>query len=357
MKRLTKASCATRRTSAGLSMIEILVGIVVGMLAIVIVMQVLKVSEGARRTTTGGADAQTTGAIALSLLQQDIQQAGNGFMDQNTLGCNVTIDNGRVINNIGHVTINHPNIPAGDAGSETLLIVFGDPSGMHLGNRITGQPTANQYAVEAPQGFRLGEQVIAAPEFRTDPCNLAMASVTNSPATSATPVGVSAGLASASRGFLFNMGMNPVVRAYAVRAGQLTTCSFRTHDCTSTSAAAWQPMAESIVAMRALYERDTSAPPDDVPDVMDATTPTTAQGWRDVRGIRLVVVARSGQLEKEDVTDVAGGEAAPTWSAAASAAISVPGSNWKRFRYRTFEATVALPNVPAYLPNGFWPPA
>jgi len=356
MNRAAKPRLPLRSRPHGLSLIEILVGIVIGMLAIIIAMQVLRVAEGQRRTTSGGADAQTTGAIALTLLQQDIQQAGNGFMDQNILGCNVQLDNGQTITNFGHITINHPMIPAGDAGSETLLVAYGEPSGIHLGNRIVGHPQPNQYATETTQGFRLNEWVIAAPETRPVNCALFFTRVTNNPDSSTVPVNVQAGIANANLGFLFNLGMNPVVRAYAIREGQLKSCDFRASDCSTVSTETWPAVGEGIVAMRALYAKDTSTPPDGVPDLVDQTMPTTADEWRAVRGIRVALVARSGQLEKEDVTDVSGGAAAPTWSAAASAPISIPGSDWKRFRYRSFEATIHLPNVPVSLANGIWPP-
>ncbi|MBH9576004.1 PilW family protein [Inhella proteolytica] len=345
-----------RQKHVGLSLVEVLVGIVVGMLVIIIVMQMLKVAEGQRRTATGGGDAQTSGAIALTLLQQDLQQVGNGFMDQNVLGCNLTLDNGLTVNNLGQATINHPSIPAGDSGSETLLVVYGDPSGVHLGNRIKNHPTPAEYLPEAPQAFRLNEWVVAAPEVRVNPCALFMTRVTTSPATPTSVVGVQAGIVNAQRGFLFNLGLNPIVRAYAVRSGQLTACDFRTANCTSNAPANWPPVAEGIVALRALYLRDTSIPADGVPDTTNTTTPVDADGWRRIRGIRMVLVARSGQLEKEEVTDVAGGAPAPTWSAAASAPISIPGSDWKRFRYRSFEAAIPFANVPVELPDGDWPP-
>ena len=64
------------RRAAGFSLVELMIGLVIGMVAIVVMMQVFSVSEGYKRTTTGGDDAQNNGAIALYGLQRDIQQSG-----------------------------------------------------------------------------------------------------------------------------------------------------------------------------------------------------------------------------------------------------------------------------------------
>jgi len=62
----------------GFSLVELMVGMVIGMIAIIVVMQVFSLSEGSKRTTTGGDDAQMSGAVALTMLQRDIRQAGYG---------------------------------------------------------------------------------------------------------------------------------------------------------------------------------------------------------------------------------------------------------------------------------------
>ena len=46
------------RLSAGFSLVEIMIGMVIGMLGIIVMMQIFALSEGQKRTTTGGGDAQ-----------------------------------------------------------------------------------------------------------------------------------------------------------------------------------------------------------------------------------------------------------------------------------------------------------
>jgi len=75
--------------SRGLSLIDILVGLVIGMIGIVVVFQVLAVSEDRKRTTVTGSDAQSAGAIGLYALTRDVQIGGYGFATADTkqLGC------------------------------------------------------------------------------------------------------------------------------------------------------------------------------------------------------------------------------------------------------------------------------
>ena len=73
--------------------------------------------------------------------------------------------------------------------------------------------------------------------------------------------------------------------------------------------------------MKALYGRDSNG--DGVVDTYDTTLPVTNADWQKVMAVRVVMVARSGQREKDEVT-----AAEPTWDVGANVAVSyiaVPG--------------------------------
>jgi len=72
-----------------MSLVEILVGVLIGLIGIVVIFQVLSVSENRKRTTVQGSDAQSAGAIALYTLQREVQLAGYGFggADSKQIGC------------------------------------------------------------------------------------------------------------------------------------------------------------------------------------------------------------------------------------------------------------------------------
>lgn len=330
------------RRTRGFSLVELMVGIVVAMLAVVVVMQVFKVSEGQRRNTSGGDDAQTTGAIAVSLLQRDLRQAGQGFSNEQLLNCRLNLTASRSIANLVPVIINPAGIPDGELNTDVLLIGYGSGWGAPEGGLINSQPGPATYSVTAPQAYQLGDRVVAAPQSRATPCVLDLTSIAAAPTS--TSVTVTQGMPNASNGTLFDLGRAPRFVAYAVRSGQLTACDFMTQDCTNAAPENWTDVAEGIVSLRAEYAIDTSAPRDAMVDTYGRTPPNVLTSswcaWSRVVGVRLVLVARSRQAEKEIVTTVA-----PTWAGAAS--VSLVDPEWQHYRYRTFETTVPLRNTPA----------
>ena len=75
--------------ATGFSLVEIMVGLAIGMLAVIVILQVFALSEGRKRTTTSGGDAQSNGALMLYQLQQEIGQAGYGITAVNLMNCNL----------------------------------------------------------------------------------------------------------------------------------------------------------------------------------------------------------------------------------------------------------------------------
>lgn len=63
----------------GVSMVEMLVGVAIGMISIVVVMETYVNFEGRKRANTTGNDATTAGAHALFQLTREIQTAGYGI--------------------------------------------------------------------------------------------------------------------------------------------------------------------------------------------------------------------------------------------------------------------------------------
>src|SRR3989338_591519 len=74
-----------RHYNTGFSLVEIMVGMVIGLISTIIVMQVFATFEGQKRTTTGGSDAQTNGGVGLYTIERDMRMAGYGFAD--ATGC------------------------------------------------------------------------------------------------------------------------------------------------------------------------------------------------------------------------------------------------------------------------------
>ena len=85
----------SRRTSLaraqGFSIIELMVGLVIGLLTLLAIYQLFAVSEGRRRTVAAVSQAQSAGALALFAIEREIRSAGLGFasLDTTFLGCKV----------------------------------------------------------------------------------------------------------------------------------------------------------------------------------------------------------------------------------------------------------------------------
>jgi type IV pilus assembly protein PilW len=355
-------------------MVEIMVGMVIGLLGIIVMMNLFSNFEAQKRTTTGASEIQNDGAIALFSLQRDIQQAGFGISMKNLFGCNVTVvanppypATAFTLPAFAPLTINPASsvLPTGDANTDTLLVAYGNSSTQPEGEIIISFASAvpvvtfNSKYQPTNVHFLANDEVIFEPVTRPSPCNLTLDSVAGSgPTTVSLKTGVTYNIPVVpdNLGKLFNVG-NPVtgtgfkVNGYAIRNGNLTFCDYMLSNCTVT--ANWTTVANDIVSMRAQYGRDDVAinpVMSGIVNVYDQTTPlpasaTYACDWLRISSVRLALVGRNGQPEKTLVT-----AAAPLWAGSGTdpinlAANNPPGFTWQNYRYKVFETTVPIRNV------------
>ncbi|MGB7596897.1 MAG: prepilin-type N-terminal cleavage/methylation domain-containing protein, partial [Gallionella sp.] len=199
------------RRSSGFSLIEIMVGMVIGMIGIIVVMQVFALFEGQKRTTTGGSDAQNIGAIALSNISDDIRQAGYGFNLINVIGCSVQLRAGVILNVLAPVDINPASIPAGDANTDVLLVAYGNSDLLPEGNSIVNPPIdSTDFTVQSYKSFNIGDYVIPTPQNRacspTNPAILNTVTATSNANTGQVTVTPGVGAQSVTPGLLFDLG-------------------------------------------------------------------------------------------------------------------------------------------------------
>ena len=115
------------------------------MLTVLVIMHSMSVSEKYKRTTASGSDAQTNGAIALYLIERDLRMAGYGIASDEIDGIMAVCSTGVIraynqnrsptdfqfsANNFAPVVIDPSGVPAGDAGSQVLLINYSGTFGM-----------------------------------------------------------------------------------------------------------------------------------------------------------------------------------------------------------------------------------
>ena len=367
-------SCRTRGAARqrGVTLVELMVGMLIGMLAILVISQVLLVSEGQKRTTTGGSDAQINGALSLYAIQRDVQAAGYGFTSSPAIvGCPINaLFNGAAptgfAGRLAPVFITPEAArPLGSVGDSIRLLASSKASYSVPARVIppgyVPPPSALALAVPVTSvlGFAQGDLALVAADA-VQPCWVMQ--VTAAPAPPFVPrADVPNGwnnagtpnLAYGDGSVMINLG-TLVDNRYEVNNGVLQLSSF---DVSNPNTRITRDIQSDIVRLQAYYGRDTDGDGD--VDIYDTTTPTTNAGWLRVLSVRLIVVARSGQYEKEIVTP-----SNPTWEvgtapATAGAAACPAGQcltidvgagvagdvEAKHYRYKIFETIVPLRNM------------
>lgn len=374
------------RRQQGFTLIELMVAVALGLMATVVIAQVFLQSEGNKRTTTGGADAQVAGALALFTIQRDIEMAGYGMADMpSALGCPVTAQyNSTTASGFGGST--DPLVPVlittgGGSASDSVSIWSSGKQNFSLPMRVTETHDngGTSFVVASTMGVASGDLLLAVPlNWEATGAGCAVVAATSSSLDSATNIthatsnlwNMSTAAISPAVGFLadstlFNLGPNPVRRTYSVNT---TTWSLQAADFQAGSASrASSSQFPQIVLLKAMYGKATAV--NGVVTKYEASSPTTNADWQLVRAVRLVIVARSEQYEKEAVTT-----ASPEWevgpqvtgaancTANASAkcltldvSASGPGTVadasgvttpvWQHYRYKVFDTVVPLRNM------------
>src|SRR5712664_425382 len=158
-----------RYNARGFSMVELMVAMAISLIGVIIIFQVFEASEGVRRTTTSGGDAQQNGAVALYLMERDLRNSGMGINDTIYAGCNVVgYDSSRTTPNfppLGNPMILAPAFIAAGGGATTpdqLTVFYG--SQIQISNSTT--LVANMGSATSPLtmqtrfGFRTGDLLL-----------------------------------------------------------------------------------------------------------------------------------------------------------------------------------------------------
>jgi type IV pilus assembly protein PilW len=386
-----RSQLVASRRMAGFSLVEILVAMVIGLIATLVVMQVFFGSEARGRTAAGNADSQSNGVMTFYQMQSHIQKAGYGLDSIGLYNCLVswTPASGAPVDKaitLAPVSVNPVGtkagvksllLPAGDANTDTLLVVYGNGNGQPQGNPII-DTAALVYTMQMPGSFAVGDRVILALDTAPGTCGATVLNIDRVAAVDATTVTLVTGGAGVA---MFNLGKGPngvnvtptsanpsngpSILAYAVRNGNLTVCDFTVHDCSldanKTLTTVWVPIASNIVGMRATYWNDTSVAWDGSSSTSNQTQPATACLWAKVKAVSLVLVARNTERDKDVVTTTTlnGVSAAdankPVWDQDGVAPLvantgalgpdAVADEEWKHYRYKTFQALIPLRNV------------
>ncbi len=357
----------------GFSLVEVLIAMVIALLGTIIIFQVFSVSEGIRRTTTSGGDAQQNGLLALFTIERDARMAGFGINFQPVLGCSVQgHDEGPPVRDFSFRFVSAQISDGAGGAPDSITLTFGNSGGMLVPSKLTASSgsLATILKVDNRFGFKLGDLIMVADQGSNKVCT--MRQVTTLPPNPAEDVGNDVGTyknaqgndttarynkvngvgtaytawdnAALAGGRLFSLGATPSVLTYTIQNSQLMLQNLLNAD-------ALVPVADGIVQLQALYGKDTDG--DGNVDLWEATmpvTPTTTD-WSRVLALRIALVARSALAEKPTPPSTVCNTTvnAPTWTGANAAGAPVAfdltaDPNWKCYRYRVFETTVPLRN-------------
>jgi type IV pilus assembly protein PilW len=371
----------TRRSAEGMSMVELMVAMAIALIGTIIIFQVFEVSEGIRRTTTSGGDAQQNGVIGLYVIENDLRNAGMGINDTSYAGCSArAYDSGRL-----PTAYTIPILPASITGGgsatapDQLAIFYGSQYRVADSTTITKAMTSGlddiKVVATGRYGYRTGDLVLMMQPATTlcelmevtalpgDPeadifkhapgtaYNLTVQGLPVGTTSRFNPAGGSqifAGTGTlASRAFNIGNPYDPTSGAFSwtsANAPVFNTYKINANTLTSTSlfSNVEQPIADNVVHMRALYGLDDGGNNGTVPyntvwvqgdsivdRFVDAATfaGLPATKYQYLAAVRVVLVARSALPEKPsggagapcDTTNVAPSWSGTAWDAANSA--------------------------------------
>lgn len=393
MTQTSKENAVKTHREAGFTLVEMMVGVLVGLIATVVMFQVFAVSEGQKRTTTGAGDAQQSGLVSLFQMERDVRMAGFGLNFPPLLGCITYGYNQTASPNIFSLPLAPVSITNGAAGApDSVTVIYGSSNLLAAPERLRSPMTSATADIDVNNryGFSLGDVVVIGEPGKT--CT--MAQVHALPGTSAIEHGQGTYIDSSNQavntkyngtvtpfpnyvawiratnsgGRILNLGNSPTMTTYAVVNNALVAID------ATAPAAAPQIIADGIVQLQAQYGFDgnndgkltapTNAAVLDIAATTDQWADSlpaagmTAEKWKQIVAVRLAVVARSVTPERPDaagncnITTVGprwySRDAATAYNIDVSA--SATGSTWKCYRYRVFEVTIPIRNV-AWFPT------
>jgi len=126
-------TASVRARHSGASLVETMVGILIGMIVIAVVYNILSVAEGYKRATVGSSDAQITGLLTQFMASRDISNGGNGIMmsttQMNTTGAPVPSDLSNCANSGGGAPLLGLPIDALDNAARPIPVLITDGGG------------------------------------------------------------------------------------------------------------------------------------------------------------------------------------------------------------------------------------
>lgn len=330
----------------GFSLVEVMVGMAIGLLATLVIVQVYTTFSAQQHKTAGSADAQTSGGLATYLIQREAQLGGYGLPVFDTTNPALQCSNVNLVSGATTTAmdISPISLVDGGAAADQIIVHYADSQ---LGGISSGSISYSADSLGAFTTYFLPYLYVTGPgncpvtmSDCTSPQYLMVAAGGN---CTVSPISATQSITITNTDSLAYLGgWNAVT--FRVNGNQLERDGV--------------PVAPDVVDMQAQYGVSAVANSNVITQWVDAAgatwaTPSVADRNR-IKAIHIAVVTRNGQREGSDVTSACSSLTAanPTglcaWAGTAASpapAINLTDANWRKYHYRVFDTIIPLRNV------------
>lgn len=379
-----KRNPGSRPAQSGLSLVEIMVGVLIGMIGIVVIFQMLATSEARKRTVSAGSDVQVSGIIGLTSIERDVREAGYGFASAGydtgitpVMGCTVNAyDTARPTPAFTYRLTPIQIIQGAGAASDTVIVLRGN-GGTFPAAHVFTESTDTSKKTRGRAGISPRDYVLIGRVTPTLQCMTAeITDVTDADSltirhnqgsysyTTYLPDGstsVSTRIArynnlappvSFTAGYIFNLGNGPRRNIWTILNGKLqVTNDLLYQDTNGDTINDPVEVADNVITLQAEYGIDANNNGRIETSEWTTTDPVAVTQWANILAVRLGMLVRSGQFERTTVTTTV-----PSWAggqftitnldgSASTTTPADPADNWRNYRYRVYETVIPLRNM------------
>lgn len=368
----------------GFGLVEIVVAMALGLISTIIIFQVFAGFEGRQRTTVSHVDATESGMMALLAIERDARQGGLGLVgfgrgsDRQIVCRSISAFVGGALQTTAVMPVRL--IEGTTASGDTIEVTYGTSPFSATPARLVVDAVSSDPAVDLVvsnsangQMFAVGDTLLVSePGQPTKPC--AQLKVTGQAVdlagiriqhAASDPMNPDATNNIFPVSPTIGYRTSPTNPSLVINVGRLMRVQYavsgRSLEALDLASGAREALADSIVAVQAQYGITATALSQDITAWVNPSgawaTPSPGDVAR-IKAIRIAVVARSTNPERDDVTDatcttpggtVSAGPCAWIDDSVASPAPAIDlsglGADWRRFRYRVYETVVPLRNV------------
>lgn len=390
------SSASALRRQSGVSLIELMVGLAVGLIVTLVVISALGTMSTQRRIAVSGDDAKDSGQTALTMLERSAKLAGAGLFYNGQLICTSLNAYNTVMISNGATLAPALIADGGSTGSDEITFTYANANGgSSVANLVDNMlANTNLFTVNNQGSLAVGDMALVGVPGSTRPCTLFQVTgftgvvggancnditsgcvkILRNPSSDFNPPNPAGVYADApAYGYQNLAGIaGPAVitrignfnhQTYRVMCNSLVSHSaFAVPTCVQSPLAYTDaiPLAGNIVMLKAQYGITDSADSDVVTSWVNATTswatPDAAAIPR-IKAIRVAVVSRSTEAGAGAVTSACTNAAGVanvgpcSFHDADSPVIdlsAVPvasGKTWQNYRYRVFHSVIPLRTV------------